>query len=483
MATIDAYLGLDLGTQGLKALAITDDGRVLWRTRVAYPTQYLHEGWEEQSPGDWQDAVNQVLAHAASLPYKWRALGISGQMHTTVMCNGEGQALRNAILWSDRRSDQVVNDVKKKFGVDYLRSLVGNVPLTNFSLMHLLWVRQYESERYREIRHVAIAKDWIRWWLTGEWNIDPTDASGTYLLDVENRTWSTDLARDLEVDLSWWGSLRNSHEWGGVLIRGPEKLRGLPVVVGAGDQAASAVGTGLSTGELGLSLGSSGVLFWLINPFSIPKNNSVHVFCHALNGMWHWMTVTQSAATAYKWMQEQFYPNSTYQDVDADVARVALGAEGVIFWPYLSGERSPILEPKAWSGFVGLTASHGRQVLARAVMEGVTFSLKHCWDAMNSEETIVPQQIVLTGGGSKSSIWNQIVADVLNMPIMIITDDGAAAGAAWLARCAFENEWTQYPRHVVSEVVPQARNVRQYREIYDQYRDIVSHLEPLWAYL
>lgn len=476
----EGYLGLDVGTQGLKAVGIRPDGKVLWQTAISYETAVPHPGWAEQSPADWDGAVVDVLEWAAQEPIRWKGIGLTGQMHTTVATDEVGTPLRPAILWSDQRTGIYVERLKREYGVNELMKITGNAPLTNFSALRLLWMRDEEPNLYRRIRHVAVTKDWVRWRLTGKWGSEVTDASGTYLLDVANRAWAQQWMETLEFPEEWFGALTESHDLVGELQVGPDSLRGLPVVAGAGDQAASAIGSGLKMGDLGISLGTSGVLFWPLPQYVPAPQATVHAFCHAQPEEWHWMTVTQAAALSLRWFRDTLFPQADYATVDQITEAVEPGSGGLTFWPYLNGERAPIGLSKAVGGFYGITVATGLPAMARAVLEGVAFSLKHCYDVMNSRGDIVPKSLVMTGGGSQSRVWTRIFAHVFAQEIIVVDDRGAAVGAAWLARNGIEGGETPYPRTELVVVHPEEAHVQSYRDGYGRYLEVVNHLMEAW---
>jgi xylulokinase len=281
--------------------------------------------------------------------------------------------------------------------------------------------------------------------------------------------------RELGIDPEWWGPVHESNTVVGELRQGPDALLGTPVVAGAGDQAASAVGTGLGDGDLGISLGTSGVLFWSLPEFRPAPHPSLHVFCHAWPGTWHWMAVTQSAAASLRWYRDTFYPGQSFADVDREAMEVPAGSEDVLFLPYLDGERAPIMQPGARGAFLGLTGRHGRAHLARAVLEGVAYSLRHCLDSMTADSGVAPRRMILTGGGAKSTLWTQILADVMGAEIVVADDPGAAVGAAWLARDGVGGTHESYPLKSDRTVAPGPDSAR-YHEGYQDFRRTVDAL-------
>lgn len=479
---IDAYIGIDVGTQALKLAAVGDDGQVLASAAAAYETGVPQSGWREQNPQTWREALVSAWGGVAGRVrgVRWQGIGLTGQMHTLVVADEAGRPLRPAILWSDQRAAAYGDRLRGRYGLEALLAVTGNLPLANFSLLKLLWIRDHEAAVYRGIRHVAVAKDWVRHAMTGLWATDVTDASGTYGFDVARRRWAASWLDGLGVNPDWWPAAHESREIAGTARMGLSGFDGLPVVAGAGDQEASAVGTGLGPGDLGVSLGTSGVLFWILDQYQPAPHPSVHVFCHADPNRWHWMTVTQAAALSVRWLRDVWYPNQSYEAIDRDAALAPPGSEGLLYLPYLGGERAPILEPAARGGFYGLDVNHGRAHMARAVLEGVSFSLADCYLAMNRSGALRPGRVVMTGGGAQSAFWRQMMADVLGMPVTVTSDLGAAVGAAWIARNGIMGRADPYPAPSLAVVDPDPDRSARYREAFAHYQALRQQLQPLW---
>lgn len=476
-----AFLGLDVGTQGLKVVAIDESAQVLWNRTYGYASIYPQGGWVEQNPQDWVAAVERALQEAGTLDVKWSGVGITGQMHTLVVSDEHGNPLRNAILWSDQRTGPYVDWLTREVGLERLLQITGNAPLTNYTALRLLWLRDHEPTTYGKIASIAVAKDWLRGIMTETHASDVSDASGTYLLDVRRRQWHIEWIQRLGIDPAWVPPVAESHDIVGEMRVGPSSIQGVPVVAGAGDQAAGAVGMGLSKYELGLSLGTSGVLFWLLDQFMPPPDPSIHAFCHAETDTWHWMSVTQAAGLSVRWLRDVVYGAGDYGLIDHEASTVSPGAEGLMFLPYLSGERSPIRQPNARAVFYGLGAGHGRANMARAVLEGVAYSIRHCWDVMSGSHNLNPSCVVLTGGGSRSELWSQMMADVLELPVEVSDNPGAAVGAAWLARNAILGRRDAFPRRTLAVREPQRKASEGYQGYYARYRALVDVLTTLWA--
>ncbi|MCY0878731.1 MAG: xylulokinase [Firmicutes bacterium] len=475
-----AYVGWDVGTQALKAVVVDRTGRLWWEASAPYATQSPQPTWFEQAPEDWLSAYTQLIEAltAANLPVRIAGMGFTGQMHTTVVTDAAGTPLRPAILWSDLRASGYGPRLTAALGAAALASVGGNAPLANFSALRLLWLRDHEPDVYRRIRRVAVAKDWLRNQVSDTWMTEVTDASGTLLFDVARRQWAEAWAHDLGLETrEWFGPAVESATVVGTLTRGPEGLRGVPVVAGAGDQEASAVGTAVVTpGTLGISLGTSGVVFVPTAGFQPPQHAAVHAFCHAVRGLWHWMAVTQAAALSWRWFRDAFFPAEPYEALEARVGPVA--SEGLWFFPYLQGERAPLMNARIPGILLGLRPQHTVNHIGKAVLEGVTFSLYHAWTTMRGEAA-APRQAVLTGGGSRSALWAQMVADVFACPVQVVSDAGAAAGAAWLACQAIEGHEVPMPVQVLRTHEPGPTSAR-YREAAMEYIHWAEQLNALW---
>lgn len=479
----DAYIGLDVGTQGMKGVVVDTRGLVLRSAFSAYPTQSPAPGWQEQHPQDWLKAYDEVLQQLVEghLPVRIAGIGFTGQMHTTVVADGQGHPLRPAILWSDTRAASYGAALEHRFGLEALLRITGNKPLANFSLLRLLWLQDHEPAVFAQIQQVAVAKDWVRNQVTGTFLSEVTDASGTYLFDVEHRQWATAWMKDLAILPEWWADAVESATVAGSLTRGPEQLLGLPVAAGAGDQEASAVGTGLtSERELGISLGTSGVVFWPRGGFSVPPHPSVHAFCHAVPQMWHWMAVTQSAALSLRWYRDALAPSLSYKDLDQLAVTSPAGSQGLFFFPYLQGERAPLMNAAAEGTFMGLRPVHTSGDLVRAVMEGVVFSLYHAWMVMQPAQQAPLDQMVATGGGARSELWMQILADVFRSQVTVVEDPGAAVGAAWLAYWALRGQSAVLPLNVRVTRDP-SPDQTLYHTRFQEYRMMAEKLNAIWV--
>jgi xylulokinase len=423
-----ALVGLDVGTTGVKAVALSRDGDVVALAEHGYPLSTPQPGWAEQDPEDWWHAAEAALAELAVEP---EAIGLTGQMHGLVALDEHDRVLRPAILWNDQRTGAECREIEERVGAERLLELTGNLALTGFTAPKLLWLRRHEPETYARIRHVLLPKDYVRLRLTGEHATDVTDASGTLLFDVGGRRWSEAVLQALELPPEWLPRALESPETSG------ETAQGTPVAAGAGDQAASAVGVGVhEPGTTAVTIGTSGVVFAPLPEFAPESRGRLHVFCHAVPDRWHAMGVMLSAAGSLRWFRDALAPGEAFERLTAEAAEVEPGAEGVLFLPYLSGERTPHADPDARGAFVGLAANHGRGVLVRAVLEGVAYGLRDSLELL-AELGERPASARVSGGAARSQLWLQIVASVLGMPLERPTvEEGAAFGAALLAGVA-----------------------------------------------
>jgi xylulokinase len=401
-------IGLDVGTSGVKGVAIEEDGNVVAVAEEGYPLSAPAPGWAEQDPEDWWRAAQRVLGQLPDGP-----VGLSGQMHGLVVLGENDEVLRPAILWNDQRTGAECAEIERRIGLDRLLELTGNRALPGFTAPKLLWLQRQEPDVHARIRHILLPKDYVRFRLTGERTIDAADASGTLLFDVARRRWSEEVCDALEVPLGW---LPSAHE--------------SPEVATAGDQAAGALGVGVAApGALSIVLGTSGVVFAVLPGYEV--DSRLHVFCHAVPGTWHAMGVMLSAAGSLAWFRDVV--DSDYVALDAEAARWEPGVEGLMFAPYLAGERTPHVDPEARGAFTGLSLRHDRGALARGVMEGVAFGLRDSLELLR-DLGVEASAGRVSGGGARSELWVRIVASALRLPIeRMQLEEGAAYGAALLA--------------------------------------------------
>jgi len=410
-----ALVGLDIGTTGVKAVAISPTGEVLARAEEAYPLSLPRPGWAEQDPEDWWRASERALA---ALGVDAASVGLTGQMHGLVLLDEHDAVLRPAILWNDQRTSAECEEIERVVGLERLLELTGNRALTGFTAPKLLWVRRHEPEVWSRARHVLLPKDYVRLRLTGERAIDAAEASGTLLFDVAARRWSDEVCEALAIPQAWLPPARESTELGG-----------------AGDQQAGAVGVGaVRPGVLSVALGTSGVVFAPLERYRAEPAGRVHVFCHALPETWEAMGVMLSAAGSLRWLRD--VAGGDYVHLTAEAERWVPGVEGLLFLPYLQGERTPHADPFARGAFVGLALNHDRGALVRAVLEGVAYGLRDSLELLRGLG-VRAETARVSGGGARSDLWLKIVASVLGIPLeRTVVEEGAAYGAALLGAVA-----------------------------------------------
>lgn len=441
-------LGIDVGTGGTRAVLIDSEGRILTSATVEHaPFASPRTGWAEQDARDWwraaAAAVRAVLSSEGVRPEEIVAVGLSGQMHGAVLLDKGDDVVRPAIIWCDQRTEAQCSALTENIGADRLIELTCNPALTGFTLPKLLWVREFEPEIWRRVSTVLLPKDYVRLQLTGEKATDVADASGTLVFDVTRRKWSTEMLAAAEIDERLVPRVYESPQVTGVVSAAGAAATGLragtPVVAGAGDQAAGAVGMGIvRSGAISATIGTSGVVFAATDRPSLDPQGRVHTFCHAIPGRWHVMGVTQAAGLSLRWFRDQFGAGTEdgrdpYERLTEEAANAPAGSDGVLWAPYLMGERTPHLDPSARAAFVGLAASHTRAHVIRAILEGVAFSLRDTFEIFK-EMNVPVETIRLGGGGARSSLWRQIQADVYGHEVeMVEAEEGAAYGGALLA--------------------------------------------------
>ena len=436
-------LGIDVSTTGAKALLVDDQGETVASVITEYPVSTPRPLWSEQDPHDWwagvQRSVSQALSEAGIAGDDVVAVGLTGQMHGLVCLDGAGNVLRPAILWNDQRTGPQCDWITERVGIDQLLAWTGNLALPGFTAPKILWVRDHERDVYSQIRQVLLPKDYIRYKLTARYATDMGGAAGTLLLDIQRRNWSHEMLRALNIPREWLPDPHEGTETTGVLSAEAAEATGLaagtPVVGGGGDQSAQAVGVGaIDAGTVALTLGTSGVVFAPTRAPLIEPQGLLHAFCHAVPGRWHLMGVMLSAAGALRWYHDLREPDSTYDAFLAPVEEVRPGSDGLLFLPYLTGERTPYPDPMARGAFVGLTVRHGDAQMRRAVLEGVAFGLRDSLELLRAAGVPDVEEIRVSGGGARSQLWLRIIASVFdcNMVTVNITE-GAAYGAALLA--------------------------------------------------
>lgn len=494
-------LGIDVSTTATKALLIDDAGRVVAVASSGYEFDAPRPLWSEQEPALWwegaQRSIRQVLADAGITGGEVTAVGLTGQMHGLVLLDDEGHVLRPAILWNDQRTHAECDALREALGRERLIELTGNDALTGFTLPKLLWVKQHEPEYFARVRHVLLPKDFLRFRLTGTYATDRAGAGGTLLLDLRTRDWSPEVAEAAGIPMDWLPPTHEGPEITGHVSATAARLTGLregtPVVAGGGDQAAGAVGMGaVRAGVVAITLGTSGVVFASTDSPSVEAQGRLHAFPHAVPGRWHLMGVTLSAAGSLRWYRDTFAADVSYETLFAEAAEVPPGSDGLLFLPYLTGERTPYPDPHARGAFVGLTVRHTRAHLTRAVLEGVAFSLRDVLNLLDEAGLDAPAEIRVSGGGARSPLWRQILADVLGVDLVTVgTTEGAAFGAALLAGTGV-GVWPSVDAATDATVTTADRTepdlddagaygsfYKTYRDLYPALRDISTRLSRL----
>jgi len=497
-------LGIDLGTSGTKTVLFNQDGVAMASATVEYPMYQPHNGWAEQDPKDWWNAavetIKTVLAKSGVNKDDVVSLGISGQMHGLVMLDENNEVLRPSIIWCDQRTAKECDEIHEKVGKEKLISITANPALTGFTLSKILWVRNNEPDVYAKCRHILLPKDYVRFMLTGDYATEVSDASGMQLLDVPNRCWSDELLEILDIDKSMLAKVYESCEVTGHVSDAAAALTGLSaetlVVGGAGDNAAAAVGTGVvEDGKAFVTIGTSGVVFAHTDKLAIDPQGRVHTFCCAVPGAWHVMGVTQAAGLSLKWFRDTFCAAEKeaaaqmgvdpYELTNKQAAQSPIGANKLIYAPYLMGERTPHLDPDCRGMFFGLSAMHQRRDLLRAVMEGVTFSQMDSLSVL-AEMGVAPETMLACGGGGKSPLWRQMLADVFNVPVATtVNTEGPALGVAILAGVG-AGLYASVPEACRAMIKrnpaqdPIAENVPQYAKVYEVYKKLYQANKELF---
>ena len=488
------FLGMDVGTGGTRAVIVDGEGKLIAGASSEHAAfKSPHPGWAEQEPQDWwraaQEAIRQVLAQAPEPRQPIAAIGLTGQMHGAVMLDENGAVLRPALIWCDTRTQPECDWLTDKIGYERLIELTCNPALPNFTVTKLLWVKEHQPEIFAKIRHILCPKDYVRYRLTGEFAIDVQEASGTLLLDVTHRRWSKEVAEAAGIDASWLPKLYESPEVCARISEDAAGLTGLtagiPVVAGAGDQGAGAVGMGiLQPGSVSATIGTSGVVFAATAAPTKDPHGRLHTFCHAVPGLWHVMGVTQSAGLSFRWLKETFFAGQNYDELTALAAKIPAGSEGLEWAPYLLGERTPHLDPEVRAAFAGISTTHTGAHFVRAVLEGVAYSLQDTF-ALFAELGIPVSGIRLGGGGARGPLWRSIQAGIYGHAVEILTaEEGGAFGAALLAGVG-QGHWANLDQacaqaiEVAQRIEPNPIDVSAYKTGYVQWRKLYPALKSL----
>ncbi len=489
-------LGVDIGTSGTKTVLFSEDGAPVSSAVYEYPLYTPKNGYAEQDPLDWWNAsasgIRSVIEKSGVSPSEIKGVGLSGQMHGLVMLDGDNKVIRRSIIWCDQRTAKEAAEITDKVGAKQLIEITANPAVTGFTAAKIMWVKNNEPRNFEKCRHILLPKDYIRFMLTGEYATEVSDASGMQLLDIPNRRWSDEILDKLGIDKRLLAKVYESPEITGKITRQAAELTGLAegtiVVGGAGDNAAAAVGTGVVTdGRAFTTIGSSGVVFAHTDKISIDKKGRVHTFCCAVPGCWHVMGVTQSAGLSLKWFRDNFCQSEMetalnmgvdpYYLTDKEAESVPIGANGLLYMPYLNGERTPHLDPDCRGAFVGLSAMHKKSDMIRAVMEGVSYSLRDCVEVMR-EMNINVTDMMACGGGGSSPLWRQMLADLYGCSVKTTQNkEGPALGAALLAAVG-AGIYRSVPEACAAVIAPDKiqdpvkENSAEYEKVYAVYKKL-----------
>ncbi|NCF66899.1 MAG: xylulokinase [Chloroflexi bacterium] len=483
------FIGIDSSTTATKALLMADDGSVVGVAASSYGFETPHPLWSEQQPSLWWEATvestRQLLQQTGISPSEIKGLGLTGQMHGLVLLDADGRTLRPSILWNDQRTGAECDEMRAKLGKQNLIAITGNDALTGFTAPKILWVKNNEPTIYAQVKHILLPKDYVRLQLTGAYAMDKAGGAGTQLFDVAKRDWSAAVLEALDIDPIWLPPTFEGTAVTGVITTEAAAATGLragtPVFGGGGDQAAAAVGTGaVEEGIVSLSLGTSGVVFAAAEQAIIEGDGRLHAFCHAVPGKWHLMGVMLSAAGSLRWYRDALAPDVSFDELLTPAENIPAGSEGLLFLPYLTGERTPHPDPLARGAFVGLTVRHGQAHMTRAVLEGVAFGLRDSFELMREAGLASVEQVRITGGGARSSLWRQVLADIFGVGLVTLNaDEGAAYGAALLAAVG-NGIWPDVPSACRQVIQVTGRTEPQHGEtaVYDQRYAIYRALYP-----
>ena len=498
------FLGIDVGTTGCKAILVDENGELIAKGVEEYPLYTPRPNWAEQDPADWWQGTVQAIKktlEAASIDRKAIAgIGLTGQMHGSVFLDKKGEVIRPALLWCDQRTARECEEITRIVGHDNMMRINGNPVLAGFTAPKIYWLKNNEPEHYKRIDKVLLPKDYIRFCLTGDFATDVSDASGTSLFDVPHRQWSKEIISALGLNRDWFPRCYESPEVTGYLKKEITDLFGMNnrviVVAGGGDNAAGAIGTGIvKSGLVSASIGTSGVVFAFSDQVKIDMKGRVHTFCHAVPGKWHVMGVMLAAGGSFRWFRDvlgvdeknlaALLEKDAYDILTEEAEKVQPGGEGLIYLPYLTGERTPHADPYARGVFFGLTLKHRKNEMVRAVMEGVTFGMRDSFEIIR-EMGIPIDEVMAIGGGAKSPLWRSIQADIYQVPLyQVRIDEGPAFGAALLAAVGqgvFANveQACQKAVRVMEKVSPDQKKSTRYNEIYQIYKDLYPALKPFY---
>jgi xylulokinase len=491
------FLGIDVSTTGAKALLIDERGGIVGSATTPLTVQTPRPLWSEQDPEEWWkgtvNSIREVLKESDVSGAEVQSIGLTGQMHGLVLLDADKRVLRPAILWNDQRTAAECDEIRERVGGrSRLVQMTGNDALTGFTAPKILWVRNHEPEVYAKARLVLLPKDYVRLRLSGVAAMDKADGSGTLLFDLASRDWSKEVLERLSIPVDWMPKTFEGPDTTGVVTGEATAETGLregtPIVAGGGDQAAGAVGAGaIRPGVVALTLGTSGVVFATTDRALVEPEGRLHAFCHAVPGRWHFMGVTLAAAGSLQWYRDTLAPGVSFDELMDDADTAPAGSDGLLFTPYLSGERTPYPDPSARASFVGLTVRHRRAHLTRALLEGVAYSMKDCFDLLKSAGLDAVSEVRIAGGGARSELWRTIVASALGVEVVTVNStEGAAFGAALLAGVG-AGAWANVDAACDATIAitgrsrPNADWSAEYDKGYARYRALYPALKPTFA--
>lgn len=491
------YLGIDVSTTATKALLIDERGKVLGAQSNSYTYETPIQLWCEQHPDVWWKAttltIREVIAQTGVDPKDIKGIGLTGQMHGLVLLDEHAQVLRPAILWNDQRTGEECDQIRDRVGKERLVMTTGNDALTSFTLPKILWIQKHEPEIWRRTRQILLPKDYIRFKLSGQYALDKAGGSGTILFDVNTRDWSDSLLQEFNIPRAFLPETYEGTQRTSEISREAAKSTGLlfgtPIFGGGGDQQAGAVGTGaVEEGIISISLGTSGVVVASVDAPHTEHGGRLNTFCHSVEGKWLMMGAMLSAGGSLRWYRDTFFHDRDFDQLLSTLPEVEAGSQGLIFLPYLTGERTPYPDPLARGAFIGMTIRHDARHMTRSVVEGISFGLRDCFELMRESGLKTFNQVRITGGGARSAIWRQILADVLGTEIVMVNSvEGAAYGAALLAACgagAFSSveEACRSSIQVVEQTQP-GDDTKRYDELYESYHQLYPILKNTFAKL
>ena len=481
-------IGIDVGTSSTKTVLYDENLNEVFISNYEYPLYQPKNGWAEQDPNDWskaliytiKDIVNNSMINIDDIC----GIGITGQMHGLVMLDYDNNVIRPSIIWADQRTSLECLEITNKIGKDKLVEITANPALPGFTASKIMWIKNNEPQNYAKCKKILLPKDYVRFIMSGVFATDVTDASGMQLLDVPNRKWSKEILNLLNIDINLLPKVYESNEIVGYTNNQFYELTGLkegiPIIAGAGDNAAAAIGMGVfKEGEAFTTIGTSGVVFAPVDKPIIDKKGRVHTFCAALPNTWHVMGVTQAAGLSLNYIKNLFFENKTFSEITLELDKIDIGADKLIYLPYLMGERTPHLDSNCRGVYFGISAKHTKNHFLRSTIEGISYSLKNCLDVID-EIGININEMKLTGGGSKNKVWSKMLADIFDKNILILNSSGTTLGVALLIadklRLIKLNNYF-IDNKLREKYIPEKMNNIKYMKVYEIYNDLYINLK------